>query len=87
MSLMTAAEVDEQVVQSLSPEEQHRLAEIIQARLTAGNGGNGRKQGRQLDEFRGLVQHPFFGEDAQEYISRTRREGDQHRESVLRGNP
>jgi hypothetical protein len=27
---------------------------------------------------------PLMGEDAQEWVSRTRREGDEHRESLLR---
>ncbi|RAQ41081.1 hypothetical protein B9S53_14630 [Arthrospira sp. O9.13F] len=40
---------------------------------------------RKLSVFRGLVKHPFFGEDAQEWVTRTRREGDEHRERVLRG--
>ncbi|HIK09159.1 MAG TPA: hypothetical protein IGS52_02630 [Oscillatoriaceae cyanobacterium M33_DOE_052] len=40
---------------------------------------------RKLSEFRGMVKHPFFGEDAQEWVTRTRREGDEHREGVLRG--
>jgi hypothetical protein len=40
---------------------------------------------RKVNEFRGIVQHPFFGEDAQAWISRTRQEGDDRREQVLRG--
>ena len=43
------------------------------------------KPQHQLSEFRGIVQHPFLGEDAQTWISRTRQEGNDRREQVLRG--
>ena len=33
---------------------------------------------RKVNEFRGIVPYPFFGEDAQAWISRTRQEGDSH---------
>jgi hypothetical protein len=39
----------------------------------------------KLSEFRGIVQHPMLGEDAQEWVSRTRQEGTEHRERLLRG--
>lgn len=32
-----------------------------------------------------MVQYPFFGEDAQEWVTRTRREGDEHRQKLLLG--
>lgn len=35
-------------------------------------------------EIRGLLKEPALGEDTQTWISRTRREGDEHRESQLR---
>ncbi len=38
---------------------------------------------RKLSEFRGTVQYPLLGEDAQEWVTRTRREGDEHREQLL----
>lgn len=40
---------------------------------------------RKLSEFRGRVQHPFLGEDAQAWVTRTRQEGDEHRERLLTG--
>lgn len=43
------------------------------------------KRKHKISEFQGMVQHPFFGEDAQEWVTRTRREGDEHREKLLRG--
>ena len=38
-------------------------------------------------EIRGLFAHPLTGEDAQAWVSRTRRESDEHRERVLRREP
>ncbi len=39
----------------------------------------------KLSEFRGIVKYPLLGEDAQQWVSRTRREGDEHRDQLLRG--
>jgi hypothetical protein len=36
-------------------------------------------------DLKGLAPYPMMGEDAQEWISRTRQEADDHRERVLRG--
>lgn len=36
-------------------------------------------------DLKGLAPHPMMGEDAQVWVTRTRREGDEHRERVLRG--
>jgi len=41
--------------------------------------------GRKWSEIAGIVPYPMFGEDAQEWVTRTRRESDEHRERVLRG--
>jgi hypothetical protein len=41
------------------------------------------KQKRRLSEFKGMVKSPLFGEDAQEWVSRTRREGDDRREELI----
>jgi len=35
---------------------------------------------RKWSEIRGIVPHPYLGEDAQEWVSRTRREADEIRE-------
>lgn len=32
-----------------------------------------------------MTSYPMMGEDAQEWVSRTPREGDEHRSQVLRG--
>ena len=33
----------------------------------------------------GMLPYPALGEDAQAWVTRTRREGDEHRERVVRG--
>jgi hypothetical protein len=42
------------------------------------------KQKRKLSEFYGVAPNLLEGEDAQEWVSRTRREGDDRREKLLR---
>ncbi len=42
------------------------------------------KPQRKWHDLRGMVMAPLMGEDAQEWVSRTRQEGDEHRESLLR---
>jgi hypothetical protein len=42
---------------------------------------------RSWREIRGIVAYPMCGEDAQEWVSRTRREGDEQREKALRRRP
>lgn len=39
---------------------------------------------RKWKDVCGMLPYPALGEDAQAYISRTRREGDEHRERLLR---
>jgi len=39
---------------------------------------------RKWKDVCGMLPYPALGEDAQAYISRTRREGDEHREQLLR---
>lgn len=36
-------------------------------------------------DLKGLAVYPMMGEDAQAWVSQTRREGDEHREQTLRG--
>ena len=42
------------------------------------------KTRRKWKDVCGMLPYPALGEDAQAYISRTRREGDEHRERLLR---
>ncbi len=44
------------------------------------------KPKHKLSEFRGIAKYPMLIEDAQEWVSRTRREGDECREQLLRGD-
>jgi hypothetical protein len=60
-----------------------RLAEHL-AQLTRQNLPTAAPR-RKWEDLIGLLPYPALGEDAQAYISRTRREGDAHREQVLRG--
>ncbi|MDQ1326877.1 MAG: hypothetical protein QG641_157, partial [Candidatus Poribacteria bacterium] len=41
-------------------------------------------QRRKWSEICGLVPYPLFGEDAQDWVSRTRHESDEYREKKLR---
>lgn len=84
MSLTTAEEVYERVVKSLPEEEQRRLVEKITSRLPVSDQDIWDPNRPSLQDLRGRVPYPMFGEDAQQYISRTRREGDEHRERLLR---
>lgn len=36
-------------------------------------------------DLKGMAPYPLLGEDAQEWVSRTRQQGDEHRERLLRG--
>ena len=45
------------------------------------------KQRRSWSEIRGIAPNLLGGEDAQEWVSRTRREADEHREKQLRRQP
>lgn len=40
---------------------------------------------RKWSEIRGAAPYPLFGEDAQDWITRSRQESDEHREQILRG--
>jgi hypothetical protein len=76
--------------EQLVPEEKLELISHIAEQLKARASIDEKAQSppspkRKLSEFRGIVQHPMLGEDAQEWVSRTRREGTEHRESLLRG--
>ncbi|BAY40375.1 hypothetical protein NIES2111_47580 [Nostoc sp. NIES-2111] len=41
------------------------------------------KRKRKWSELKGMVSYPLFGEDAQDWVSRTREEGGKHREDLL----
>jgi hypothetical protein len=66
----------------LPPAEQKRLAESILQRLALPNAPDGRRR-RFWREIRGSVEYPVCGEDAQAWVTRGRRESDEHREQQL----
>ncbi len=78
---MTSAELDELIKQtdSLSPEERLQLLEHLRRGVSAPG-----KTNRKWREIRGVAQWPLLDEDAQAWVSRTRREGDEHRDSQVR---
>jgi hypothetical protein len=85
MSLTTAEAVYEQVVKSLPVAERLRLMQKIASELPQPEQTDQSLPRRlKWSDVRGMVPYPFFGEDAQAYISRTRRESDEHREQQLR---
>jgi len=82
MALMTADEIYDQMVKDLPAPERLRLVERIvhelSAQPTKENGPAPRR--RHWREIRGLVAFPMCEEDAQEWVSRGRREADEDRE-------
>ena len=60
-----------------TPEEYARAAVENSLPLTA-------RLGRVWSEIEGAATFPLAGEDAQAWVTRTRREGDEHRERMLR---
>ncbi|MDB9305083.1 hypothetical protein PN488_11955 [Nodularia spumigena CS-591/12] len=39
---------------------------------------------RKWSDLKGMADYPLLGEDAQQWVSQTRREADEHREGLLR---
>ena len=69
----------------LTPDEKLQLI----AHLTNNMQDNGHQPQKRYSwhDIRGAVPYPFFGEDAQDWISRTRQEGDEERERQWRKAP
>jgi hypothetical protein len=59
----------------LPPNERKQLADTLLRDLASPP-----RPRRLWREIRGSVPHPLFGEDAQAWVSRTRREADDHRD-------
>lgn len=76
---MTIEQIYEQVIKPLPIAEQLRLVERIAHQLSQPVDGEPKKR-RSWSEIRGVVPYPMCGEDAQEWVSRTRRESDEQRE-------
>ena len=80
MGLTTADEVYEEVVKPLPEAERRRLMAKIERDLVARPSEGETRQRRSWSEIRGVVDYPLVEEDAQAWITRTRRESDEQRE-------
>ena len=69
--------------EALSPDEQLQLIEHLATKVRLAYASP--HQGRDWLEAEGIAPYPLVGEDAQAWVSRTRREGDERRERLLRG--
>lgn len=87
MSVKTADEAYEQIVKALSPAERRRLAERIIDDLDGGQPQESAGEPCDLLSLGGMAPDLLDGEDAQEWVSRTRREADEHRERQWKRGP
>lgn len=69
-------------IDKLTPEEQLTVMEYLVERMKKRLIPAQRK--RKWSDLKGMASHPFFGEDAQQWVSQSRREGDEHREDLLK---
>ena len=67
-----------QKIDRLTTEEQLSLIDAIISK-TKGAAAGGRESSRTWSDLKGLLSHPAYGEDAQSYITRSRRESDEKR--------
>ena len=81
---LTLAAVAELAAQ-LPPAEQKQLAENILQKLAAGTQATAARR-RAWREIRGSVAYPLCGQDAQTWVSGSRREAEEHREQQWRSN-
>lgn len=79
MAHEAVADVYEEVVKRLSPPERLRLVERIVHDLSTQTAPGDRPEDCDLLSLGGLAPNLLAGEDAQEWVSRTRREADEHR--------
>ncbi len=87
MANEAVAEVYEEVVKRLSPPERLRLVERIAHDLSAQPAAGERPEEYDLLSLGGIAPNLLAGEDAQEWVSRTRREADEHRERQWKREP
>ena len=76
---MMSTELDEVIrkADSLSPAERLRLLEHLSRKMSHP------RAGRRWREISGAAPYPLLGEDAQSWVSRTRRDADEHRHKQL----
>lgn len=66
--------------QQLTDDEQLTLAMRLIERVRQGTGAQPKSQKLKWRDLRGALPYPAAGEDAQAWVTRTRREGDQRRD-------
>jgi len=84
MSTSAVIEIARQA-ETLTPDEQLYLIVLLAGKAQRAYRSNG--QGRQWREIRGAAPYPLVGEDAQVWVSRSRRENDASRERRWRDTP
>ncbi|GAB4292732.1 MAG: hypothetical protein Fur0025_28580 [Oscillatoriaceae cyanobacterium] len=72
-----------QQAEQLSYEERLELIRGVAQGLKKSEAGVRAKP--RWSDLKGMAPYPMMGEDAQEWVTRTRREGDEHRSPVLLG--
>lgn len=70
-------------IESLSSDEQRELVERLARQGTSSNTAEAPKWA----DIRGSATYPMMGEDAQAWVTRTRREADERRSQSLRREP
>lgn len=77
---MASGDLDEIIrrAETLTPEELSNLIAHLAQKARELSQAGGRR--RQWSEIFGAASYPMVGEDAQQWVSRTRNEGDEHRE-------
>ena len=87
MALTSVEEIYEQVIKRLSPMQRLRLVEKIAHELSAQPSEGEPPPPYDWMAVRGIAPNLLGGEDAQEWVSRTRRESDERREQSWRREP
>ena len=82
MPPLSVEEIYEQVIRSLSPAEQAQLLEKIARNLSHQLPASEPSERHDWMSVRGVAPHLLAGEDAQEWVSRSRREADEHRDKT-----
>jgi hypothetical protein len=87
MATLSVEEIYEQVIRSLSPAEQAQLLEKIARNLSQRIPAGELSERYDWMSVRGTAHNLLAGEDAQAWVSRSRREADEQRERQVRGEP
>jgi hypothetical protein len=82
MPPLSVEEIYEQVIRSLSPAEQAQLLEKIAHNLSHQLPASEPQERYDWMSVRGIAPNLLAGEDAQAWVSRSRREADEHRDKT-----